>query len=362
MESFGSTLVKDISYKRVRIYLKETFTIANESYSHCDAVVVRIKTENFEGVGEASPDNVVTGETVRTVTDALNKLKPALIGKDASEVRGVMGALDAVLKGNNTAKAAVDMALYDIAGKSTGRSVSSLLGGKNTSRITSITLGLADIESTVKRALAYKRQGFKILKIKTGLKWERDAGTVEAVRKAVGNRIRIIVDANQGYSVKEAISFINRVKDVGIDFVEQPVRARDLESLKKVRDTSDVPIMADESLKDMDDLLKISKMGATDMINIKLMKTGGIAKAMDMAEFAKDSGIKTMAGCMDETRIGVTAGMHFALAGCDADFVDLDSHLSHKNEVADRGVKTHNGINSVGISPGLGVRLRRGVL
>jgi L-alanine-DL-glutamate epimerase-like enolase superfamily enzyme len=358
----ASMRILDLVYRPVRIYLKEPFVIANENYSYCDVMVIKIKTDGFEGVGEAAPDEVVTGENIKTVFRALGKLKKTLVKSHVDDIGETMYKLGEILPLNRTAKAGVDIALYDAMGKHTGKSVSRLLGGRKLRMETSVTIGITRLEDSVMEAVRYKRDGFKVLKVKVGLDACEDERRLRLIREAVGERIRIIVDANQGYSVKEAISFTKRTRDIGINFVEQPVRADDLKGLKAVRDASDIPIMADESLNSPEDLARIIKIKAADMINIKLMKVGGISAALEMARTAKENGIMVMTGCMDETKVGITAGMHFSTASSGVDLVDLDSYLSHRNEIAVGGVATIKGVNRIYNEPGLGLMLKEGVL
>ncbi len=360
----GSDGIKilDVSYKPVRIYLKKRFEIANENYSYCDVTLVKISAQNCYGIGEAAPDESVTGENIVTVKNSLSKFRATLIGREVSDVPSIMHDLDKLVSGNNTAKAGIDIALYDLLGKFKNKSVVSLLGGKGRSKETFITIGISSAKQSMEEAVFYKEKGFKSLKIKVGLDSEKDETRLRRIREVVGENIKIVVDANQGYSVGDAIAFSRKINDIGISFIEQPIKANDITGLKKVREASDIPIMADESLKSIEDLRRMLRIGAVDLINIKLMKSGGISKCAEIAELAEENGIGVMIGCMDETKVGVAAGMHFALTYENVGTVDLDSHLTHRNEVTYGGVSTSDGKNTIYKSKGLGLRLKRGIL
>jgi L-alanine-DL-glutamate epimerase-like enolase superfamily enzyme len=191
-----------------------------------------------------------------------------------------------------------------------------------------MTIGIEDADETVRRAVTHCQNGFRALKLKVGLDLENDLRRMAAVRDAVGSGIEMRVDANQGYSVEQAVVFCEEMDTLGVVLVEQPVDADDYDGLKAVKDRSPVPIMADECLRSVADARKVAAEGVADIINIKLMKSGGIFPALEIDSIARDAGISTMIGCMGEIQQSIAAGLHFALGSGNVKFVDLDSHFS----------------------------------
>lgn len=194
--------------------------------------------------------------------------------------------------------------------------------------LTDMTIGIESKEITVKRALKHYKEGFRALKIKVGLDLEGDVKRVAAVRDAVGPKVQLRVDANQGYTVDQAVVFCEAMKTLDVVLVEQPVKAEDYAGLKKVKERSPVPIMADECVKDVADARRVIKDHAVDLINIKLMKSAGIHDAIAINRLAAEAGIGTMVGCMGEIQLSIAAGLHFVLSSDNVRFADLDSHFN----------------------------------
>ena len=182
---------------------------------------------------------------------------------------------------------------------------------------------------------------------------------MRAVRDAVGPSVEMRVDANQGYTVEEAVAFCEEMHALGVSLVEQPVDADDYDGLRRVRDRSPVPIMADECLRSVDDARRVAEMGAADIINIKLMKSGGIHPALVIDGIAKDAGMTTMVGCMGEIQLSIAAGLHFSLGSDNVRYVDLDSHFSMMDDPSS-GLTFEDGLLGVSERPGLGISTRPG--
>lgn len=348
--------IESLNFKVAEIYLNSPLKIANESYSSSKTVFVGIKAGAFEGVGEAAPDKEVTGEDAESVVDFIEKARQHLVGKNALDIMSINSILDGLSKGDNAAKAGIDIALYDLMGKYLRKRAVSILGGRGKIKQTSITIGIEEEIATVKYAKTYKSSGFKIIKLKVGLDLEKDIRRLIKVREAVGKSIVLAADANQGYTVQEAISFASRAEPIRISFLEQPVNEGNFHGLKKVSESSSMPVMADESIKTITDLRKLVRMKAVSMINIKLMKNGGITKAIQIAKEAENSGVGIMVGCMEESRVGISAGTHFSLSIKDIGFADLDAHLTHKNRFVASGLRTSGGRNILAGGYGLGIK------
>ncbi|WP_449462342.1 dipeptide epimerase [Tardisphaera miroshnichenkoae] len=347
--------IRDLQYKLVSIPLKQRFVIALGSEDHASLVEVRIRAGDLEGYGEASPFSHVLGDNAQTVAAALDAFKTELVDIDLEDVRLIHKRMDKVLIRNESAKAAVDMALWDLLGKEAGLPTVKLLGSARLAGETDITIGIMSDEEAKKSAVAHVKEGFKALKIKVGEDPEADARRVKAIREVVGPKVQLRVDANQGYSLEEAKEFLTKVSSADIEFLEQPLPDWALDKMAELRSQSPVPIMLDESVKSFRDMVEAVKRRAADMVNIKLMKSGGITEAIPIAELAKEEDMKVMVGCMSESAVGIAAAMHFSLA-LSVDYVDLDSHLNHSKAVAD-GLVTKDGMNYLSGKPGLGVEV-----
>ena len=198
---------------------------------------------------------------------------------------------------------------------------------------------------------------FKILKVKIGVDSKKDIARIKAIREAVGDEPRIRVDANEGYSVDTAIATLNELQQYDIEFVEQPVASDDLEGMANVRDAIEIPVMADESVREPQDVYNIIDYQAADMVNIKLMKAGGIHNGLKIASIAAEAGMVCQIGCFIETSIGIAAATHVALAVENIKFADLDGHLFLTQDLVGDFKLTNEGINKVSNEPGLGLNV-----
>lgn len=354
---------------RIRAYLteiplREPFRIALGTSTVSRNVVIEVETrDGITGMGEASPSKRVLGEDIESVVSTLNMIYHKISGWESLSLEKAYSLLHGT-SGSPSAKAALDMALLDIVGKDLGVPVFRLLGGFRDSIETDITIGIMDPEEQARRAVMHVESGFRILKVKLGEDPETDIRRVRAVRDAVGEGIKIRVDANQGWSVEEAIRVIDRISGYDVELVEQPVRWDDLSGLAEVRKNSPVPVAADESVKTPEDAIRAIEMDAVDIINIKLMKSEGICGAVRIAHISEAAGVKNMVGCMGESGVGITAAVHVAQALRNIEYCDLDSDLLHAEDIVEEGrASISNGTRRVSEKPGLGLKeLRRGML
>ncbi len=353
--------IEEIAFKVENLLLKEPLRIANENYKSSKTVFVSIKAKGFKGIGESAPDKEVTNEDFHSVSRFIEKANSELKGRNSFDIQGINQEMDKLSKVDSSAKAGIDIALYDLIGKISKRNVASLLGGKGNSKPISVTIGIENEKLSVKHARLYKRLGFKVIKLKVGLDVDADIKRVASIRKEIGNSVKLVADANQGYTFKEAQFFLSNAEAFNLGFLEQPVNFPDFNSLKRLKEGSNIPIMADESVKSIEDLRMLIDMNAVSMINIKLMKMGGITKAIKIANEARSKNIGVMLGCMEESRVGIAAGMHLSLSVNDIGFADLDAHLSHTNRFVYGGLKTVNGKNVIGKGYGLGLKFKKGL-
>jgi L-alanine-DL-glutamate epimerase-like enolase superfamily enzyme len=336
--------------------LEEPYVIAYESVEKVSNVFIRVATDrDFVGFGCAAPDRAVTGETAESVVRCLNDIiEPVLHGADPLRYGMILEHLRKPLTDHPSAKAAVDMALYDIVGKSARMPLWKLLGGYRDRILTSITIGILPVDETVEQAKGWMQTGFKALKIKGGINLDEDVERLLRVREEVGGRIELRFDANQGYTVDEALELARRAKRAHLTLIEQPIPRGETDLLRRVTQETSVPVMADESLGSLRDAFRLARNRIVDMVNIKLMKVGGISEALQINAVARAAGLDVMVGCMDESGLAIAAGLHFALARPHVSYADLDGHIGLMNDPAATAVLLHDGYLHPTSKPGLG--------
>lgn len=351
--------IKNIELYKISVPLKKPFKTALRTANHLEDLIVKIITDTEHvGYGEAPPTAVITGDIIPSVAGAIHDfIAPRLIGMDISNFESILDAIQSSMVHNTSAKAALDMAVYDLYGKLYGAPLYKLLGGYRPSFASDITISVNDVDIMVQDSVQAVEEGFNILKIKVGNDFSKDFERINEIRRAVPSHVKIRVDANQGWTPKEAVRIIRMMEDkvLSVELVEQPVPAWDLEGLKFVTDNVLTDILADEAVFSIQDAVKIIKMRAADLINIKLMKTGGIYNALQICDLAKSFNIGCMIGCMLETNIAITAAAHLAAAKKNILFADLDGpYLSQYNPVV--GGAQFNGCEiSLNDAPGLGI-------
>jgi L-alanine-DL-glutamate epimerase-like enolase superfamily enzyme len=253
-----------------------------------------------------------------------------------------------------SAMAMMDMMLFDLISKDASVPLYKFLGGYRDKISTSITIGIMPVNETIAAARKWVSKGFRILKIKGGKNYLEDIERVLKIRETFGKEIEIRFDANQGYGEQEAIAFIRGSKKAKIEVFEQPT-PRALEKLLGVVTRKvPVPVMADESLLTLRDAFRLTRNDLVDMINIKLMKVGGINEAMHINSVAKSAGVEAMVGCMDESEAGISAGLHIALARPNILYADLDGHLDLEDDPFTGLIRMKEGELFPGTGSGLG--------
>ncbi|HEV8701265.1 MAG TPA: dipeptide epimerase [Candidatus Polarisedimenticolia bacterium] len=340
--------------------LAEGYRIAGHTYTTADNILLKVDTSDGRtGFGCAAPAAEVTGETAAAALLALqDRLLPLLRESDAADPAGFARRARDAAPGAPGARAAAEMALYDLAGRRARVPLMRLLGMRRDRLPTSITLGIDDEAATLDRALRFRDAGFRILKVKIGEDWEQDLKTLRSLRRSLGPAIVLRADGNQGYRVDQARRFLAALEPGEIELLEQPTPADDLEGMRRLADEFATPIMADESVQDARDAARLVEARAADLVNIKLMKSGGIGEAMEIARRTGGAGLGAMIGCMDESRIGIAAALHFALAAPNVERADLDGHLDLVDDVARGGVLIdHGDILPLHDEDGLGVRV-----
>ncbi|MEA2513358.1 MAG: L-Ala-D/L-Glu epimerase [Thermomicrobiales bacterium] len=346
-----------------KLPLREPFVISYGTYADVLSVLVRITTsEGVVGWGEATPDPNVTGETWGgTAATLRDDLAPALIGRDARDREAAMRALDARVERVPAAKAALDMALHDLVGRALGVPVWALLGGRSKSHLTiSRVVSMKAPEEMARDAAGHVGDGFRTVKVKVGdgANWRLDAARIAAVREAIGPEIGLKVDVNQGWKTAGiAIAAIRACLSSDPDYVEQPVAWWDLEGLAEVRRQTGATIMVDEGCHGPRDVLRVTALRAADLVNIKLMKCGGLIGALTLNAIAETAGIVAQVGTMVESSIASAAGLQLALALANVRTVEMGGPLMLAEDLGDVRAWYDRDRITVPDRPGLGIEV-----
>jgi L-alanine-DL-glutamate epimerase-like enolase superfamily enzyme len=337
--------------------LTEPYVIAYQTITYAENVFLKIQTDfGICGYGCAAPDFDVTNETADTVLESFRRVvEPFLKDEDPFRRIWLTENLKEKLPGQSALLAMVDMALYDLVARRADLPLYKLLGFYRPNIATSITIGILPIEETIAKAIAHQHAGFRIFKLKGGLDVELDIERIRKVREHLGEQAELRFDANQGYSVAEAIYFAESTDRFGVSVFEQPTARYLLDELGEVTLAGPLSVMADESLLNLVDVFRLAKHEWADMVNIKLMKVGGIHQALIINSVARAAGMEAMVGCMEESTLAISAGLAFALARPNVKYADLDGHLDLCDDPTAGAVVLHEGILYPSDLPGLGV-------
>ena len=312
-----------------RIELKTPFKTALRTATHVEFVRVRVEDENGNvGIGEAPATKAITGEDIEIILNSIESVKEQFLNLTCRN------ALLLLHKGHtigSSAKAALDIAFVSLDAKQKNRSLAEQFCIEDFAPIkTDITISLNEADvmlSDAKKAYVEKKE---ILKVKVG---SDILHAVDVIRKIANflPQAEILVDANQAWSFEDSLFFVNNMLGVKIELIEQPVIASDLKSLKKITELSHIPILADEAVFKLEDVKKVMESKSADMINIKLMKCGGVTKAIEILEYAREKKVTCMLGSMLEGPYSINMALYLAFAYRDViKYVDLDSPLLYK--------------------------------
>lgn len=317
--------VTEVAVGLVSVPLRHPFVTALRTVTHVTDAVVRLRSDDgLVGFGEAPPTPQITGETLASLRGAWEFLQPRVVGAEFDDPTALLDDIDAALVHNSSAKAALDMALHDLWGRSLRTPCWQAWGGTNPRLETDLTISIGTPAEMAANAAEAVERGFGILKVKVGT--GDDVARLAAVRAAVGPDIVLRVDANQGWTAEEAITLIRAIEDAGLapELVEQPVPGGDVAGLARVTAAVETPILADEAVFSAADAQRLIDLHAADMLNIKLMKAGGLLGGWRIARLAEQAEITCMVGSMLETKLAVNAAAQLAAAAPAVTLCDLD--------------------------------------
>ena len=352
-------VISEVNLYIIRVPLRVPFQTALRRVEQIEDVVVElILDDGKKAYGEAPPTGVITGDTAGSIIGAVtDHIAPAILGRDIEYFEELLNRVQSCMVHNTSAKAAVDMALWDLYGQIKGIPVYAMLGAARRKIITDITISVNDPDIMAEDTAEAIRRGYDCIKVKVGIDPSKDIERLKAVRSAAGKDARIRIDANQAWKPKEAVRILNGMQEAGlnIELAEQPVKAADFDGLKYVTSQSDIPVLADESVFSPQDALRIMQHHAADMINVKLMKCGGITNALRIAAAAEVYGMECMLGCMLETKIACNAAVHLACAKGIFTKIDLDGPVLCSEDPVFGGSVFDEKAITVSDAPGLGV-------
>jgi L-Ala-D/L-Glu epimerase len=348
--------IKTIRSSLAYLDLTKPYSIAGYTFTNVSIAFLEIELENgMIGLGTASPAEEVVGETAEmSAANLASDFVQGLIGRKIADYPMLIQEIRAQFPHLPGTQAAVDLALHDAFAKWKDRSVISLFGQKIQELPTSVTIGIMPIKEAIEEARAFEKLGFKILKVKMGENVDEDIERVKQLQAFVGSRMKIRVDPNQGYDLPALNKFISHTS--GIELIEQPMPVGQETELCGLNYAG---FMADESITDFAAAKKMAEDPKPfNIYNIKLMKTGGIQAALEIAQVAKNARIDLFWGCNDESILSITAALHVAYAMPNTRYLDLDGSFDLAHDLVQGGFSLHDGCLRIVEKPGFGVEMR----
>jgi L-Ala-D/L-Glu epimerase len=351
--------IAEVCTHRVSAPMHTPFVTALRTATTVETLVVElVDGDGRSGFGEAPEVWQVTGASVAGAEACVRgQLGPAVLGRDPDDLAARCREVRRAVAGNEAAKAAVDVALHDLAARRLGVPLVRLLGGAALCVPTDVTLAAGEAAGLAAAARDRVAEGFAVLKLKVGRDAAGDLDRVRAVRDAVGPRVLLRLDANQGWTPREAVRVIRGIEDagLGVELVEQPVPGWDLDGLAWVSDRVELPICADETVYGVRDLVAVIRRRAADMVNVKLAKCGGLAPARILLGLAEEHGVGTMVGSMMESAVAVTAAASLAAACGTTAVSDLDAAWWLASSPVRGGLRYDGATVRLPETPGLGI-------
>ena len=359
-------LITKIKLYELRVPLKHPYILSKEYGVQAETtpIVAEIHTDSgLIGYGECDPWPLFTGDSQETVTVALTRhICPILLGKDPTNLNEVHRLMDATIRGNNIAKSAIDMAAFDLFGKSVGLPVHQLLGGKRRDTIRCFwSVGGATPEETAQEVLQIKKLGYHGCMIKIGTAdYRNDIARTLAAREAAGADFPLVADANQGWDVETAINYGRACEKAELLYFEQPVQSWDVRGMARVRRAVNIPISADEGVATLQDAVNLIAAEAADVVSIKVTKHGGILPTKQICDYAAASGIKLFFNSMIEE--GITQAASLCVAATVPNLMTTIGHsffspLRLERDICDFHTRVIDGVTHITDTPGLGIQI-----
>jgi L-alanine-DL-glutamate epimerase-like enolase superfamily enzyme len=349
--------IKDIRSYKKDLDLTKPYTVAYQTYSSAVNAFIEIELENgIVGYGAAAEGEFVIGEKMEeTISNLKSDEVKGWIGRDIRHFRTLITESREFFHKFSATRAAIDIAMHDAFCKYLDIPVVDFYGRKHKSLPTSVTIGICDIEDTLKEAREYKDRGFKILKVKTGHDVELDIERCIKLREEFGNYFKIRVDANQGYDLDKTNKFYQATKYLGLELIEQPMPVGKENEMNHLPEEIRMIIACDESLKNAVSAFQLASHPQTcGIFNIKLMKCGGLTGAFEIAKIAEVANIDLFWGCFDESIISIAAALHAAFACNNTRYIDLDGSLDLAVDIVEGGFSIRNGEMAIVEGPGFG--------
>ena len=353
--------IEAVEVWREHLPLTQAYTISRQTFSKVELLFVRIHAGELSGAGSSSPAIEVTGESPEDCRAALDGAAHLLVGEHCHALGRLARLLEREFPAAPAARAACDMALWDLLGKELGVAVVDLLGRTHETLPTSVTIGIQPAAEAVEAARGYVAQGFRALKVKLGKDVDEDTARLRRIREAVGPGIALRTDPNAGYDGRALRRYLAETRDLGLEFCEQPVARGGEATLASLPEADRVRLAADESVLDLADAGRlVAAPRPYGIFNLKLMKCGGISPAVRIAHLAEATGIELMWGCNDESRISIAAALHVALSSPATRYLDLDGSFDLARDLAAGGFILEAGRLRTAPGSGLGVLWEEG--
>ncbi|MEZ6036116.1 MAG: enolase C-terminal domain-like protein [Planctomycetota bacterium] len=334
--------------------LTRPYAVANHATDHAPMVLLRLEAAGANGLGAATPEPEVNGDTRDAALAELAPLIERLHGREVAPPAAFAAELATL--GSPGARMALDIALHDLWARAAGRPLVELLGRVHDALPTSVTIGIGDVAHTLGEAREYLGRGFRVLKVKIGEHLELDLERLSRLRELVSADVTLRVDANVGYRPPELLQLLRGAAALDLELIEQPLPRQLVDAQRALPAALTATLMADESLHDLADAEALcTEPRPFGLFNVKLVKCGGIGPARAIAALAARHGIGLMWGCMDDSRIAIAAALHAAYSCPATRYLDLDGHLDLARDFAAGGFTLEDGVLRLLDRPGLGV-------
>ncbi|KPH94309.1 L-alanine-DL-glutamate epimerase [Pseudoalteromonas porphyrae] len=349
-----------IRFAKLTVPLVTPFKTALREVSFIEDLVVLIDTDKGQvGYGAAASTPIITGDTHQGMISIIKYfLAPKLIGLEIENLNHICHVIQSTVVANSSAKAALELAVYDLWGKLYQAPLYKLLGGGSSTLRTDITISVDGIDKMLADCDTAVKQGFDVLKVKIGNDLQQDIERVKAIYSGFSKYAKIRLDVNQGWNAKQTVFALQKLEseNIELELVEQPVKSDDFKGLKYITERVNTPIMADESAFSPKQVIQLLEQNAVDIINIKVMKTGGLSRAIAIADITAQYQAQCMIGCMLEGSIAVAGAAHLASAKAQQiTKIDLDGPALGQFDPVQGGVEFKGPSITLSSAPGLGI-------